>query len=273
MSYSDTDASRYDSAPVELFQLVSDDGNEFAYTTGALAVTHNGVTYLPLAGMTRSSIQSSAHTEDQGEVEIEFPASAQIVALYALADTIPNISINIIRLQRQTLEYAQIFSGEVTEILIGDDAVTFKCESIFSRLLGSEVPSIVVQSPCNHCLYDEKCKVNRALHSVETDIRFVDKRTLQVGSIGGYPDDFFVGGEIVITSTGERRTIVSHAGFAMEVNFEFRDIGVGMLVTVSAGCDMSYSSPKGCVKFNNQLNFGGFPFVPGESNNVFSKGL
>ena len=50
-------------------------------------------------------------------------------------------------------------------------------------------------------------------------------------------------------------------------------IAVGTSIQVTAGCDHSYSGANGCPKFANQRNFGGCPFVPGESNNVFVTGV
>lgn len=273
MAYNDVEASRYDSAPVELLELISSDGNEFRYTSGAVKVVFGGYTYLPLAGLTRGDISTSAHTDDHSDIDIEFPLSAQIVALYAANDSPPDIKVKITRLQRDTLDSHVIFDGDVSKISIGDDALTFKCESSAARILSIAIPSIIVQSPCNHSLFDSGCKIVRELYTIETTVAVVNRREIQIASLGGKPEGFFQGGEMFIPATGERRSIVDQAGLVFQINFEFREIGAGTTVVLTAGCDMSYSSPNGCSKFSNWLNFGGFPFVPGESNNVFSKGL
>ncbi|WBF76748.1 hypothetical protein PSV3_00046 [Septimatrevirus PSV31] len=122
-------------------------------------------------------------------------------------------------------------------------------------------------------MFDERCKVSRVSNSLDTQVSAVEGRNISIPSLGGFPDGWFIGGEIAIPARNERRMIVAQAGAILTVNYEFARISVGTSVQVTAGCDHSYNGANGCPKFNNQPNFGGCPFVPGESNNLFQSGV
>jgi uncharacterized phage protein (TIGR02218 family) len=272
MSYIATEQSKYDSAPIELYRF---DGTFRSYylTPHAIARTYLGITYQPAAGMTRNGIDLANHSEDQGELEIQLPVNAQIIRDYALQDTPPDLELTIFRIQRDTGDAITYFQGRVKEVKLDEQTSTIVVPSRFREILASTLPTIYVQSSCNHVLFDDRCKVSRAANSQNAEITGVAGRTITVSTAGAFPSGFFTGGEILIPITGERRTIVDQSGLSFQVNFEFSRALVGQTITLTAGCDHSYDGAGGCPKFANMINFGGFPFVPGRTNNVFSNGL
>lgn len=272
MPYQDFEEAQYDSEPVELFMFVG------TYRTYYLSphnqtISFMGNDYLPVAGMVRGEISSTSQNEDQGELEIEMPIGTRIVRDYAFQSTPPNLELTIYRVQRETGDSAIMYTGRVSKFEVGRDIATLVVPSRFREMLENTLPTVYVQAPCNHVLFDQRCQVSRAANSHITSVDSVSGREIVLDSIGSFPSDFFVGGELLVSTSGERRTIVSQSGLTVTVNFEFNQIMAGSSVSIAAGCDHSYSGAGGCPKFNNQPNFGGCPFTPGESNNPFSNGI
>jgi uncharacterized phage protein (TIGR02218 family) len=272
MTYRETEDSRYDSAPIELFEFVGT-FRTYRMTSASTEYTYNEERYTPIAGLDRSEVDLAIHSEDQAELEIAIPSSTSIVKDHALQDTPPDLDFTLYRVQRDTGDAVIYFRGSVTQIKIDGDKAKLLVPSRFREVLANTIPTVFVQAPCNHVLFDQRCKVSRAANSHNTEIVSVSDRTIEVDSTGAFGADFFVGGELIITATGERRTIVSQTGSIMEINFEFNKVTSGDAISIAAGCDHGYTSTGGCPKFANQLNFGGCPFVPGQSNNVFSTGI
>lgn len=272
MAFEDTERSRYDSAPVELYRF-SGTFRSFYLTSSSKAVSFLGMEYLPVAGLSRGKIEVATQSEDHGELEVELPTTHQLVRDYAFQQTPPELSLILYRLQRDTGESAAIFRGKITGFKPGKDSTTLTIPSSFDDVLNSALPTVYIQPSCNHVLFDNRCKVSRAAFSNETEVVSANGRQITVEAVSGRPSGFFVGGELFIPQTGERRSITEMVGNVVTVGFEFTRITQGMNVTLTAGCNLSYTSSGGCPKFNNKKNFGGFPYAPGETNNVFANGV
>lgn len=103
---------------------------------------------------------------------------------------------------------------------------------------------------------------------IETAIdTILDETKIVVAAAAARPNGWLKAGEI-ITPT-ERRLIVEHNGAEITLNYPFRAMAAGMEVTLYAGCDHSIETCDD--KFNNLVNFLGFPYTP--SLNPFLVGL
>lgn len=268
------EASAEDSAPVELYFFEGTYKNYY-FTSDSVPITHLGFTYKPLAGLMREGFKVGTHNDDDQGIIVSIPISNQIVVEYGFENTPPKLDLTIFRRQRGlTTSYGEVWKGSISSISITNEIAKFKSLSKFAKMLGSNVPNVYFQGPCNNVLYDERCKVSRAANTLNTQIAtIVNSRTFTIPSLGAFADGHFLGGEIAIPAKNERRLIIAQAGTQLTVNYEFSGIEIGTSIEVTGGCDHSYDGAGGCLKFSNQVNFGGFPFVPGESNNVFASGV
>ena len=270
--YDIKEESRQDSAPVELYEFKGTYRNYYM-TSDYIPHNFNSAVFIPTAGLERSSLKVGTHEDDTVDITVNLPITEQIVKDYGFQTTPPSLILTVYRLQRDALNWVAYWKGAVASIVVNDEFATMRIPSKFSSMLSGNIPNVYIQPPCNNVLFDELCKVSRAANSIDTSIATLNGRELSIPSLGGFPDGWFVGGEIVIPTRNERRMIVEQTGTLLKVNYEFAKISVGTPVQVTAGCDHSYEGVNGCPKFSNQPNFGGCPFVPGESNNVFQTGV
>lgn len=140
--------------------------------------------------------------------------------------------------------------------------------------LKAQLPRFYVQTSCNYLVYGVCCKASRAAFSVAAAVVSTDAAgvalVLQADGLVGKPANWFQFGDAQITDSeglplycsiasstpgaGNHQTIRLNAPFS-------RALVVGDLVTIAAGCDLQYASTQGCVKFANQINFGGHPHI------------
>jgi hypothetical protein len=85
------------------------------------------------------------------------------------------------------------------------------------------------------------------------------------------PDGYYSGGMIeigsvlkyIIASQGATLTLMQPLGVNIDSN--------GSAATLYPGCAHNLSDCQ--TKFNNLLNYGGFPWIPGDRNNPFGNGI
>jgi len=270
--YDDNEESVSNSAPIELYEFV---GSYKSYFMTSDFIPHffNGSQFLVVSGLQRSSLSVGTHEDSGVDITVAIPITEQLIKDYGFQTTPPSLYLTIYRLQRDAANWVAYWKGPVSSIVTNDEFATLRIPSKFSSMLSGSIPNVYVQPPCNNVLFDGLCKVGRSANSIDTQISTITGRIVTIPSLGGFPDGWFIGGEIAVPSRNERRMIIAQSGTTLTVNYEFAKMTVGTSVQVTAGCDHSYEGVNGCPKFNNQANFGGCPFVPGESNNLFQSGI
>ncbi|TNM65639.1 DUF2163 domain-containing protein [Aliirhizobium smilacinae] len=120
---------------------------------------------------------------------------------------------------------------------------------------------------CDASLGDGRCRVNLAVWRGEGEvIEMGDRSRLLVSGLAGFAGGFFRQGRIAFSSgifaevdMHERRadgTVVLSLWLPLE-----EEVEPGRTFTVTAGCDKTFETCR--ARFANQLNFRGFPHVPG----------
>ena len=270
--YDVKEESQEESAPYELYKWV---GTYRSYYMTSDKQTHRFEErdYIPIAGLKRSSLKCNTHEDSDSSLEITVPISHQLVKDYGFQISPPELTLYVYRFQRDVSAYVLYFKGRITNVNTDGEETVFKIPNVFGTILSGNIPNVYIQPPCNNVLFDELCKVDKDSNSIESTIVSIDSTTIQVASVGVFPDNWMKGGEIAFKFRNERRTIISQIGTTLTISYQFGRAGVGEQVILSAGCDHSFSGANGCPKFANQLNYGGFPFVPGESDNIFLIGV
>lgn len=269
MAYVEDEVSVHGSAPVELYLFEGTFG-EYCYTSSELPVTFEGRDYLPVP-MQRSEVVAGTQDDDKLDVTVELPVTAELIRVYAFQISPPELEVTIYRKHRGSAfdDFALYWVGKVGGVSVSEGIGTLRSPSILSEALSGNAPSVYYQTPCNHVLFDNRCQVSRVANSVTTEVTSVNDIFVAVASIGGKPDLFFVGGEMV-TEHGERRMVIGQAGLTLTVNYPFANVVEGTSVEVVAGCDHDYEGD--CAsKFDNQKQYGGFKFIP--TYNPFESGI
>lgn len=265
MTYDASESSRHGGKPIELYKFLGTYANYY-YTSGPEAVDFGGHLYLPIA-IKRTDISVGTQDDDGLDIQVEMSVQTDLVQVYAFQVSPPRLQLTIYRYH--ALDDVKVYwLGPVNNIQTSGGRATLRSPSTLGHAMVGNIPNVYYQSPCNHILFDLRCKVVEADNTVEAETTAVAGRLITIDDIGAL-DGKVIGGELSIAS-GERRMIVAQDGNDLAVNFPFHALLVGTDVTIVAGCDHLYLGD--CkVQFDNQVNFGGFPFVPPE--NVFKTGI
>lgn len=124
------------------------------------------------------------------------------------------------------------------------------------------------RADCSADVGDARCKVALAaphLHAAGT-VETTDGRSgFASAALGGFADGWFAGGALRFASgenAGVTIEVKAHRGTALELWVPpARPIAAGDAFSVTAGCDKSVATCR--TKFDNVVNFRGFPHMPG----------
>lgn len=273
MTYLGDEASVAGSAPVELYKFKGT-YSLYCYTSGPKDVEYDdgsddgAQTYTSIA-IERTEVNVGTQDDDGTDLTVKMSVLQQLVIDYAFTTSPPDLELTVYRVQPTGV--GVYWHGPVTDIKVdGNARASINCPSTLGAALVGNIPNVYYQTPCNNVLYDARCKVDYASWSEVTTVSSVDTsgRVVTVGGIGGL-DGKLIGGELAL-GTGEIRMIVAQSGNVLTVNFPFNTIEPGGACTIAAGCDHLYRGD--CkLKFDNQLNFNGFVFIPPD--NPFTTGI
>lgn len=263
MSYDIAEASVHDAAPVECYKFIGS-FRTYRYTSADAAQTVNGETYLPVAGK-RGTVRSGTQADDTLSLEIELPFDVDVVRDYAYSESPPKLALEVYRVHRNTdfaTDWVLLWKGKVSAFNVDGRIAKVRVPSIFSRALQGDLPNAYYQAPCNHVLYDSRCKVVRATYATTTTVSEVGTLAFTVLDDGGV-DGALKAGEAVNNRNGERRLILNNVVGTVTISYPFVDLRVGDEVELVQGCDHSFATCK--AKFNNTINYGGHPFIPADN--------
>jgi uncharacterized phage protein (TIGR02218 family) len=168
-----------------------------------------------------------------------------------------------------TLGLETTFMGEITNIdSLDRSQCTFEVADLLYRL-NLSTPQNIVQSPCRFTLFDANCLLNSAPFHVAGQVasgstQLTINTTAALPSVGTDALPYTLG--VVKFTSGQ------NAGLAFKIKIQnsttqfvldaapILPIAIGDQFTVLPGCDLSQATCKN--KFNNLINFGGFPFTP-----------
>ncbi|HIK61157.1 MAG TPA: DUF2163 domain-containing protein [Planctomycetes bacterium] len=287
MSYSVQETSTESGQPVELYLFTQNLGSEkFALTTGQRDVDFDGNLYVP-ANISRTSPKISKNASS-GNITLTFPRTHPYVLRYIVGQPPLPDTCTIYRghsTDGVAPEFVSYFSGEVNGVVFEGDLAKVSLTTIASRMARS-VPRRGFSWSCQHVLYDSLCQVSKEEYRVDAAVTAIGNDGLDldlVTDINWVGDDlaakvasdalFFHGGLMSWSAPNgtQSRTIRAYdgVGHTSTVSLPFQGIGIGDIVSVFAGCTHAVQVCRD--KFDNVVNYGGFPFVP--TSNPFATGI
>ena len=247
--------------PVELYHIWRDGGEHWRYTDGDVSVIFDGDTYTP-ATLTRSSTKYDSQLEvtkltvDAAYVEspvLEFIAINPVEILW--------ISVSKLFRDQDPLEANVIFIGQIKDISFKGVTASITCVG-FEHFLKHIVPKWRYQLTCNHVVFDSKCTLTEASYKTTATVILTSANTILTSdTFASEEDGYFTGGKAVFGD--EARTIVDHVGSAITIMYKMKELEDNDSVDVYPGCDGNVETCRD--KFNNIINFLGFPFIPEEN--------
>lgn len=268
MTYTDTENSATEGAPIELYEFRGTFNNYFM-TSSLNEVISRGQRFLPVSVM-RNALKISTAENTDGTLEIEMPFDHALVREYAYQNAPPDLRLTINRCHRNDPDNTVIlWRGRVTGFSVEAGKAKLRVPASFSYLLEGNTPNPRYQGPCNHVLYDARCGVDPSLHQHVATVSSIVGNRISLSSLP-FATDEAAAGMIFSNSSNEGRMVVSNQGDEVVVTYGFSGLRVGHSVTIRKGCDHSMQGH--CkTRFSNGARFGGFNAVP--DRNPFTSSL
>ncbi len=157
----------------------------------------------------------------------------------------------------------------IGEVRRGENA--FAAELRSNAHLFDQQQGRAFQRNCSADLGDARCKINLAAAGLSSSGAVVSYAggVLNVDISQGFESSFFTGGVLIFTSganNGAKLSVKTHQQDGVRASLVFWTapggvVAPGDTMQIIAGCD---KSPATCLgKFNNIINFRGFPHMPG----------
>ena len=246
----------------------SDGKQVFGFTDHAADLVVDSVTYVASTGYTASAIQTSGalnvdNLEVDGGLDSEAITETDILAgLWDFAD-IEIFQVNYADLTQGTMKLRK---GNLGEVRTGRGTFVAELRGMMQKL--QQATGYLVLPGCNADLGDARCGVNLSLFTNTTSVTSVVSNSFFVASaLASQPNGWYNGGKLTwLTGNNAGLSMevksfsTASAEFVLTIPMPF-EVQAGASFSVYAGCDKSLAT---CVsKFNNVVNFRGFPHLPG----------
>jgi hypothetical protein len=299
VSYRQRENSVQDGDPV--FRFVFTQGvNAYAFTGEPQIVADSNYTYIPVPIRVSNISQTNELAKDP--VKLEFPKTDDFASQFVggVPEDVTTVTIFRGHVGDFDEEFLFYWKGRVAGASISGDVVRLDCENIFTSMRRPGLRARY-QRRCRHALYQSGCKVVMSDYRQDIQVLSTKGNTVTLGeepfidsnsrmdsndsnldsndsnydstydsvytpdlNISSDPD-YYVGG-LLRDSRGVDRYIVAQNGNVLTLVRRNDDLSQRIvddgpeIVQLYPGCD---HTRKTCVqRFNNQVNFGGFPWLP-----------
>lgn len=249
------------------------DGRVLGFTDHDTGLSFEGIAFEPESGMTAKAIAAGTglavdNTESYGALSSEAISEADILAGRYDGAEVRAWIVNWADISQRAL----IFRGHMGEITRGSGAFTAELRGL-TEALGIEQGRIY-HPRCAAILGDGACRFNTGAPGYRAELAAEEIEAgvvFRFASVPGFDDRWFERGRFTVLSGAAAGLIgvvkndrVSGSG-QREIEL-WQPLGAevvaGDVVRVEAGCDKRSDTCR--LKFNNYLNFRGFPHIPGE---------
>jgi uncharacterized phage protein (TIGR02218 family) len=265
--YLDSFAGLESSTACFLCRIIRSDGTVLRFTSLDTDLTYAGETYLAEATF-QASASESVRNLTYGQVEItaliDSPTIDPSDILNGLYD---NADVVIFRVDWSNLTFntEAVTAGKIASI--STSAMAFQAEvATAGAKLNQQVTDTYTPS-CRVPLFSTKCTINAASWTQSHTVTAVANRAQFAASGFVEAEGWATAGKMTMTSganAGAYRYVRLHGPSGTITVWDpfFSNVVVGDTFTITAGCD--HRSATCHSKFNNIINYRGFPDIPGD---------
>jgi uncharacterized phage protein (TIGR02218 family) len=247
------------------------DGVTLGFTDHDVAVTFDGLTYEAVTGFTATEVQSTLGLAVDNLTVLGALSSATINEHDLAAGLYDNAAIEIWRVNWAAPDMRVLLrKGNLGEVKRGHSAFQAEVRGL-AHLLNQPVGRAYGYS-CDADLGDARCTIDLTdprYRGVGTVAAISDPRRFTASGLDGFADQWFAGGKLTWTSganSGRAMEVKRHGVVGAHASIELwqqmsESVALGDAFVVTAGCDKQFTTCK--AKFDNAVNFRGFPYMPG----------
>lgn len=260
MPFAANEYSEASGSPVELYKFVGT-FDTWRMTTYPRDITNTEGTYEAVP-VSRGAMENASQDQSELAIDISVPFDHPMVLAYVFAVSPPELTVEIYRAHRDDFnDTLLLWTGKPISFNVEGRIARLRVPSLFSYIFSGLVPAPRYQAPCNHILYDERCKVSRGPNEQTVTVSSISADGLTpVLSANSFANGDCNAGEMVWAAGSQRRMIIANTGTSFTLSYPFSGDITGETVIIRKGCDHSFAT---CAsKFSNSINFGGCPLVP-----------
>jgi len=253
------------------WRIVRNDGVSLGFTDHDKDLVIDGVTYEAAAGFSATEIPSSVGLSVDTVDAHSVLKSDRLDEDELAAGLFDNAAVDIFIVNwADTSQKLLLRSGNLGEIARGRHAFRAEVRGLAHEL--NQDKGRLYQYQCDADLGDARCKIDLdqpAFKGTGTVAAVADQRTFTVSGLGAYANDWFTHGLLTWTTganAGRAMEVRLHSALGTTVTIELWQpmalpVAVSDQFSIKAGCDKQFPTCK--AKFNNVVNYRGFPHMPG----------
>lgn len=273
MSFSDYEQSRALGSPAELFEFRWGEGAEEAlfFTSADHDLEVGGETYASLP-IERDEFEEDGNPDDQAGMGVRLPRDCPLADLYRVQplDRPMILKLRAVHLDDPARQVTHLWSGRVVDVGWEHPRLIVSGERIATSL---NQPGLRMRfaRQCQHTHFRRGCWLNRQQWRSECEVVAVSGVTLQLAFLDhgeevdteSMPADWFLGGFLLLD--GVARYLIasgapSQAGVTVTLNRPLLEIEPEVVLQLFPGCDRLHRTCRD--RFGNELNYGGYDYVP-----------
>lgn len=248
------------------------DGTMFGFTDHDVGLAFNGIAFKPESGMSAAAIQQGTglsvdNTEAVGVLSDSAVTEADILAGRFDGAEVTSWLVN----WRDVAQRVVLFRGSLGEVKRGAGAFQAELRGLAEAL--NQPTGRVYQSPCAAVLGDGECRfdLGQPGYAAEVAVEVVEgRKQFTFAALDGFADRWFEKGRLTVLDGAAEGLValvkndrLAADGRRVEIWEALgAPIAPGDMLRVEAGCDKRAETCR--LKFDNFLNFRGFPHIPGE---------
>jgi uncharacterized phage protein (TIGR02218 family) len=245
--------------PIELYLFKRGLSERYTLTSSDSVIDYLSEQYLPIQ-IERGKVEVNTEME-RSPIKIKIQRNAELLTNFVTFPPTEIMTLTISRFHKNdtpTPEVAVVWQGRVLSAEWQGSQATLDCEPVFTSL---KRPGLrrKYQAQCPHILYGAECKLDRFVYDV------TDNLTAVSGSVISAPAfaisvDYFFGGYVDFGNRLFRSIIGDDGAGNLTLSVPMTELEIGSTLTAFPGCAHDLDACEN--KFNNVINYGGFPYVP-----------
>lgn len=245
----------------ELFKFVRG-STVWTYTSSDVAIVYDSETYTPQVIGHGERASRSELSKENLVVNISLASPLAIDLLSYFGEEIMTMTLFVSTDSGTDVAW----KGRYVNQKPSGNQLALVIESIFTSL-GKPGLRARYQKTCRHTLYGTSCGLSKSSFELSTSLTAISGVTLTVPGASAEDDGYYLGGMIQSLTDNSLRWVVNHVGGTLTLVRPFEQLELDIVagggtttVKVYPGCKHTRGV---CLnKFNNILNFGGFPWIP-----------
>lgn len=264
MSFAEYETSLQNGQPVRLYQFQRGP-IKWGYTNADRNISHQSIVYRAVEGGIADDGIRQTEDAQADTLNLTVPATLDVAQMFRIVAPGQTVAVTIFDLHFGDNGFLVVWMGQVIGVRFKNEiSAELQCRNLSASLERTGLRKTWSRI-CSHQLYDSACAAPRNSFKTEGLIDRLDGSSIGFAQAAGHEDGYYAGGYIEWTSQYglEQRGIEAHVSDSLTIYGGTFGLATSQLIAVYAGCNRLFQTCQD--RFNNAVNYGGAPHMPGKS--------